>query len=60
MYIGGGLFGFIAKPKTSSQRAFIILVGFVVQIVFYYSVSVNLPFVAPAKETDSKSYFEFK
>ena len=60
MSTGGGLFGFITKPTTSSQRAFIVFVGFAVQVVFYYSVFVNFPFDSPANETDSKSYFEFK
>ncbi|CAF4157997.1 unnamed protein product [Adineta steineri] len=57
--LGGGLFGFITKPKTSSQRGLIIFIGFVLQIVFYYSVFINFPFDSPAKETNSKPYFEF-
>jgi hypothetical protein len=59
-YLGGGLFGFITKPKTSSQRAFIVIIGFVLQIIYYYSVFINIPSDAPFKETDLKPYIDFR
>lgn len=58
VYIGSGLFGFITKPKTASQRGLVIVTSFVIQIVFYYLVFVNIPSDAPARETNSKPYFE--
>ncbi|CAF0905754.1 unnamed protein product [Rotaria sordida] len=57
--LGGGLFGFITKPKTSSQRALMILVGFILQIIYYYSVFVNFPSNAPSQETIAKPYFDY-
>ncbi|CAF4085800.1 unnamed protein product [Rotaria sordida] len=57
--LGGGLFGFITKPKTSSQRALMILVGFILQIIYYYSVFVNFPLDASFRETTAKPYFDF-
>ncbi|UJR17236.1 hypothetical protein I4U23_004131 [Adineta vaga] len=56
--LGGGLFGIITKPKTPSQRSLIILIGCILQLIFYYSVFVNYPFDAPAKETDRQPYFD--
>ncbi|CAF3036987.1 unnamed protein product, partial [Rotaria sp. Silwood2] len=55
----GGLFGFITKPKTSSQRALMILIGFILQIIYYYSVFVNFPSDATSRETIAKPYFDF-
>lgn len=46
------------KPKTPSERAKIILIGFVSQIIFYYSVLINFPLDAPAIETQKKPYFD--
>ncbi|CAF4978516.1 unnamed protein product, partial [Rotaria sp. Silwood1] len=57
--VGGGLFGFVTKPKTSSQCALVILIGFFLQIVFYYSAWINFPADAPARETNTESYFQF-
>ncbi len=57
---GGGLFGFITKPKTSSQRALMVLIGFILQIIYYYSVFVNFPSNASSDETKEKPYFDFK
>jgi hypothetical protein len=57
---GGGLFGFITKPKTSSQRALMILVGCILQMIYYYSVFVNFPFDSSSNETTTKPYFDFK
>ncbi|CAF4174625.1 unnamed protein product [Rotaria socialis] len=57
--LGGGLFGFITKPKTSSQCALVILIGFFLQIIFYYSAWINFPADAPANETNAESYFQF-
>ncbi|CAF3836713.1 unnamed protein product, partial [Rotaria sp. Silwood1] len=57
--LGGGLFGFITKPKTSSQRALMILIGFLLQIIYYYSVFVNFPSDASSRETNAKPYFDF-
>ncbi len=57
---GAGLFGFITKPKTASQRALILVITFILQIICYYSIFVNTPFDAPARETDAKSYFELR
>ncbi|CAF4254606.1 unnamed protein product, partial [Rotaria sp. Silwood2] len=57
--LGGGLFGFITKPKTSSQRALMILIGFILQIIYYYSVFVNFPSDATSRETIAKPYFDF-
>jgi hypothetical protein len=58
--VGGGLFGFITKPKTASQRALMVLVGFILQIIYYYSVFVNFPSDASANETTKKPYFDFR
>ncbi len=58
--LGGGLFGFITKPKTSSQRAFISFIGFVLQIIFCYFVFINIPLDASFKETDTKPYVDFR
>ncbi|CAM4802267.1 unnamed protein product [Rotaria magnacalcarata] len=57
--LGGGLFGFITKPKTSSQCALVILIGFFLQSIFYYSAWINFPADAPANETNAESYFQF-
>ncbi len=59
-YLGGALFGFITKPKTSSQRAFIVVIGFVLQVIYYYFVFINIPSDAPYKETDLKPYIDFR
>ncbi|CAF1605528.1 unnamed protein product [Adineta ricciae] len=59
-YGGGGLFGFITKPKTSLGRSRIVFVGFIVQLVFYYLVFINFPSDAPANETNNEAYFNFK
>ena len=58
--LGGGLFGFITKPKTSSQRALMIFVGFVLQMIYYYSVFVNFPSDSSSHETVTKPYFDFR
>ncbi len=58
--LGGGLFGFITKPKTSSQRALMVLIGFILQMIYYYSVFVNIPADATAHETTKKPYFDFR
>ncbi|CAF1214416.1 unnamed protein product [Adineta ricciae] len=57
--LGGGLFGFITKPKTASQRALMILVGCILQMVYYYSVFVNFPVDSASNETTTKPYFDF-
>ncbi len=57
--LGGGLFGFITKPKTSSQRALMVLVGFILQIIYYYSVFINFPSNASSDETTKKPHFDF-
>jgi hypothetical protein len=56
---GGGLFGFITKPKTAGQRALMILIGFILQTIYYYSVFVNIPSDASSQETSKKPYFDF-
>lgn len=58
--LGGGLFGFITKPRTSSQRAFIVFLGFILQMTSYYLFFINIPFDASAKDTDSKPYIDYK
>lgn len=58
--LGGGVFGFITKPKTSSQGALVILIGFVLQIIYYYSVFVNIPSNASSVETTKYPYFDFR
>jgi hypothetical protein len=58
--LGGGLFGFITKPKTASQKALMVLIGFILQMIFYYSVFVNIPSDAPLSETTKKPYFDFR
>ncbi len=60
MILGGGLFGFITKPKTSSQRAFMVLLGCILQMFYYYSVFVNIPSNASSVETTKKPYFDFR
>ena len=60
IYLGGGLFGFVTKPRTSSQRGFIIFIGFLLQIIYYCSVLINIPSDASAKETDLKPYVDFR
>lgn len=57
--IGGGLFGFITKPKTASQRALIILIGFFLQIIYYYSAFINVPFDSTLNETSQKPLIDF-
>ncbi|CAM4814393.1 unnamed protein product, partial [Rotaria magnacalcarata] len=57
--LGGGIFGFITKPKTSSQRALMVFIGFVLQMIYYYSVFVNFPSDASSQETSAKPYFDF-
>ena len=58
--LGGGIFGFITTPKTSSQRALVILIGFILQILYYYSVFVNFPSNSPADETIQRPYFDLR
>jgi len=60
VYLGGGLFGFITKPRTSSQRALIVLIGFILQIIYYYFVLINIPLDASANESNSKPYIDFR
>jgi hypothetical protein len=60
VYLGGALFGFITKPRTSSQRAFVVFISFILQIIFYYFVFINIPLDASAKETDTKPYIDFR
>jgi hypothetical protein len=36
-----------------------ILVGFILQIIYYYSVFVNFPSNAPSDETTKTPYFDF-
>ena len=57
---GGALFGFITKPKTSSQRGLMVLIGFLLQIVYYYSVFVNFPSDASLNETAKRPYFDLR
>jgi hypothetical protein len=58
--LGGGLFGFVTKPRTSSQRALIVFIGFILQIIYYYLSLINIPFDASANETDIKPYIDFR
>ena len=58
--LGGGVFGFLTKPKTASQRALIIFIGFLLQIVCYYLAFVNFPSDASSIETNKKPYFDFR
>ena len=37
-----------------------VLVGFILQIIYYYSVFVNIPHDAPFRETSKTPYFDFK
>ena len=60
IFVGGGLFGFITKPRTASQRAFIVFIGFVLEIFFYYGALINLPSDAPGNETDLKPYIDLR
>lgn len=59
-YPGGGTFGFITKPKTPSQRALVIFIGFVLQIIICYLAFINIPLDAAFKETDTKPYADFR
>jgi hypothetical protein len=58
--IGGGLFGFITKPKNAVQRSLVVLIGFLLQIISYYSAFVNIPFDAAAYETNTKPYLDLR
>lgn len=58
--LGGGVFGFLTKPKTASQRALIILIGFILQLVCYYLAFVNFPSDASSTETSKKPYIDFR
>ncbi|CAF4016605.1 unnamed protein product, partial [Adineta steineri] len=55
----GGLFGFITKPKTASQKALMILVGCILHMIYFYSVFVNFPFDSAQKESTEKPFFDF-
>ncbi|CAF1177430.1 unnamed protein product [Adineta steineri] len=57
--LGGGLFGFITKPKTASQKALMILVGCILHMIYFYSVFVNFPFDSAQKESTEKPFFDF-
>ncbi|CAF4279924.1 unnamed protein product, partial [Adineta steineri] len=57
--LGGGLFGFITKPKTASQKALMILVGCILHMIYFYSVFVNFPFDSAQNESTEKPFFDF-
>lgn len=59
-YTGGGLFGFLTKPRTAAQRALIIVIGFILHIVFFFLVLINFPSDASAHETNTKPYIDFR
>ena len=60
IYLGGGVFGFITKPKTSFQKASVVLISFILQIIYYYFVFINFPSDASFRENDTKSYVDFR
>jgi hypothetical protein len=37
-----------------------VLIGFILQMIYYYSVFVNIPADATAHETTKKPYFDFR
>ena len=57
---GGGLFGFVTKPKSASQRGLVVLISFISHILFYYSVFINFPPDASARETSRVPYVDFR
>jgi hypothetical protein len=58
--VGGGVFGFLTKPKTASQIALMVLIGALLQILYYYSVFVNFPSNASSVETKDIPYFDYR
>ena len=49
----------MTKPKTASQKAFVVLMSFIIQIIYFYIVLINFPSDASSIETNKSPYINF-
>lgn len=56
--LGGGLFGILGNKTTRYGRDPIVIAGFIVHIISYFLIFVNLPNNAPFKDTSDISYLD--
>ncbi|CAD6993703.1 unnamed protein product [Ceratitis capitata] len=55
---GGGLFGILAKKTTRFGRDPIVIAGYVIHMVAFFLIFLNLPDNAPFKDTEDISYLD--
>ncbi|KAI8130345.1 hypothetical protein FF38_03408 [Lucilia cuprina] len=55
---GGSLFGILASKTTRFGRDPIVIVGYVIHMIAFLLIFLNLPDAAPFNDTDDMSYFD--
>ena len=59
-FSGGLFFGILGKRTNRYGRDPIVLMGFIVHMITFYLIFMNVPNEAPLQETDGYSWFHYK